>query len=311
MGKACLHLPIDGELAEPHFKRMIIRIIGFINMIFCVLLFSQRARKIIKGHCPDKKMSSIGKYRRNLIDFDDTLALSIISSIIGMWPILWLLEYNIYFKQTQYTLSPKDVFTVESLFDLFYSEGFISILTFALSLRDVPVTKEAPRQTIFYVRSPKGLEPRRPPPPPASRPFPPPPPPPSPLPPLKITTRHPPVTKMPDRIILVQESLDDEIQPEVSQTSKHHPVTRIPDRIILVQESLEDEIHPEVSQTSKHHPVTRIPDRGILVQDSMDEIPPEVSQKEHGRAHQEVSQKRNITVHHKATEERNVIVHGK
>ena len=216
MGKACLHLPIGGELAEPHFKRMIIRIIGPLNMLVCVLWFSRRARKIMKGHCPDKKMSSIGRYRRSLIAFDETVALSIFSSIIGMWPGLWLLEYNIYFKQTQYMLSPQDVFTVESLLDLFYTEGSISVFTFALSLRDIPVSKESPRRTRFYVRSPKSLEPRRPPPPSPPPPLPPPPPPPSPLPPLKTASRHPPVTRIPDRIILVQESLDD-IHPEVDQ----------------------------------------------------------------------------------------------
>ena len=171
-------------------------------------------------------------------------------------------------------LSPQDVFSVESILDLFFTEGTITVCTFALSLRDIPVTKEAPRRTVFYVRSPGSLEPRRPPPPPPSLPhLPPPPPPPSPLPPLRIAPKHPPVTKIPDRIILVQESLDD-MDPEVF----HPPVTKIPDRIILVQESLDD-IHPEVSQEQ--------PGR----------VHPEVSQERHERDHQEDRIERNVIVH--------------
>ena len=90
MGKACLHIPLGGEIAEQHFKRIAIRLIGPFNTTICALMFSQRAHKIMKRHCPDKKMSSIGKYRRNLLAFDDTVALAIISSLIAMWPGLRL-----------------------------------------------------------------------------------------------------------------------------------------------------------------------------------------------------------------------------
>ena len=170
---------------------------GPFTCIWVTTLTYWRTHRFLKGHCPAKKMSSIGKYRRNMISFNESVTVAVISSLNCSAPILAICESIIHFKNEEETLSAMDVFRVESIIDLVFIEGCLVFLTLALSLRDMPVYKEAPRQSCFYVYRPRDLEPRRPPPPP-------PPSPPVTGPPPPTQELEGPVMRLP-RIILVKE----------------------------------------------------------------------------------------------------------
>ena len=159
----CLHLPFVADTTEPLpfaeelFKRMAIQISGpFLQVVFTMYL-SEKAKRFMKKHCPHKKMSSIGRYKRNLMSHVETSMMAIIWNLLGIW------ETFVHFQLRIFNISPDTAFKVDTMLWLILGEGTIFLLTVVLSLRDIPTYEETPRRTKFYVHIPGDLEPRRPP----------------------------------------------------------------------------------------------------------------------------------------------------
>ena len=133
LGKICLHMDLLKEtggslpLKEELFKRKGMTIIFPFLQIFFVLYLTWKAKKFIKGHCPQKKMSSIGRYKRNLMSHME-------STIMGLyWNLLALFETHNHIQWSINQLRPDLVFKVESILWIIFSEGSVIIFTFFLS----------------------------------------------------------------------------------------------------------------------------------------------------------------------------------
>ena len=95
--------------------------------IFFVLYLTWKAKKFIRGHCPQKKMSSIGRYKRNLMNQRE-------STIMGVyWNLLALFETHNHIQLSINQLRPDLAFMVESILWIIFSEGSVILFTFFLS----------------------------------------------------------------------------------------------------------------------------------------------------------------------------------
>ena len=123
-----------------------------IEMVFMKYL-AWRVNRFLRGHCPNGKMSCIGKYPRNLINFKQT------TYWLLCWQVNLLLDIPFQsFLEADQTLSKQSKFYIWTAKGVFLNECFIFV---ALTIK-VPDSKTRfvqPGQ--FYVRSPI-LEPRRP-----------------------------------------------------------------------------------------------------------------------------------------------------
>ena len=108
--------------------------------------------------CPGEKMSCIGRYKRNVLSYRETCALSIAWSFNAMlYPVLTgiLKKLNI---------SPRAVFMIDTFYYVFTYQFITLLIVVILSKRDFPVHSQPHKISHFYVHSPpRLLEPRRPP----------------------------------------------------------------------------------------------------------------------------------------------------
>ena len=157
-GKVCLMYPInDGPTAQkPNKREGTFLIWGFIAIIY-VFYLASRCNRLIKAMCPGKKMSCIGRYKRNVLSYRETCALSIAWSFNSMLsPVITGLLKNLYF-------SPRAVIMIDTFYYEFTYQVVTLIIVFILSKRDLPVHSKPPKISQFYVHTPpKLLEPRRP-----------------------------------------------------------------------------------------------------------------------------------------------------
>ena len=147
----CLDAMPDGENRKLS-KFLQHALFGFkmIVLAFYVVKISHRVKTYVDGQCPRQKLSSIGKYRRNVIGLWETLFIILILHCLG---------FGILFFRGKY-LDKSNAFLVnlvcESLMYLFY----IGLFLFA-SRKDVPTRKEAARHVTFNNSKVKVLQPRR------------------------------------------------------------------------------------------------------------------------------------------------------
>ena len=127
----------------------------FLQVVFTIYLYL-KAKKFTKGHCPHKKMSSIGKYKRNLMSHGETTMMAIMWNLMGVW------ETSNHYQYKNSEISPGTAFQAENLLWLIFGEGTIFLFTIGLSLRDIPTIQQIPRRTKFYLHKPNALEPRQP-----------------------------------------------------------------------------------------------------------------------------------------------------
>ena len=177
-GKICLLIPLNNEPREKedvYVVNALFFTFGF-NALMYVFYMRARINRFIKGISPGSKMSCIGMYRRNLLDFKETLALSI------AWAVNAML-YGVITKILEdFKISPKHAFFIDNFIYLFVFEVITLIIFFHLSYRDIPVNTKPPKISQFYVHCSETLEPRRPPVPKL------------PQPPLTPLTSQPPIT---------------------------------------------------------------------------------------------------------------------
>ena len=132
---------------------MFIMKFGLVVQLVYTLRFVKRIRKYVLGQCPGKKVSSIGKYRRNVVNLGCEFWCSVLGSCFPG------LDYAV--RKISMNQTPEFVFLVNFVLldGAFYL--FFVTLFFALSRDYIPSKELIPDKCFFYVSWPKHLEPRR------------------------------------------------------------------------------------------------------------------------------------------------------
>ena len=129
---------------------------GNVIQIFYVWYHYRKVHKLVHGLCPNNKMSCIGKYKRNVLDYQNTAILSIMSSLFHVISIVNKELFSIF------KISPAVLFSVDSISDSLFYNVLPFCLTLVLINSDLPSSREVTRPTQFYVRRPEVLVPRLP-----------------------------------------------------------------------------------------------------------------------------------------------------
>ena len=136
-------------------KDFVLPIILHSIVIIYSLIFFVRIRRHLSLVCPSGKMSCIGKYKRNVINLTTTTA------IILYWTVLPISFKAMFAAFKAFSVTPKYVFLVHTLFNNSSVEIFYIFCCMFLSRHKLPSRQETPRKTQFYLRKPH-LEPRMP-----------------------------------------------------------------------------------------------------------------------------------------------------
>ena len=105
-GKKCLLLPLASR--EEQAKARLMVVCGSALQIFFVWYHYRKVKILIHGLCPSKKMSCIGKYKRNVLDYQNTAILSLISSLYLLLSIINGELFSIF------EITPRFVFNIDS-----------------------------------------------------------------------------------------------------------------------------------------------------------------------------------------------------
>lgn len=153
--RICTFVPLDAEKSEDVLKRNGIQMAGSFVKTFWILYQSHKVHKFLKGICPNKKMSCIGKYQRNAVDLRITALVSI------TWNMIAVMDVAIIFISIKFDLSPKTVSIIDSIIFVFVMEAGLSSFTLVLARRGLPPPSPAPASKLPDP-PPRVLEPRRP-----------------------------------------------------------------------------------------------------------------------------------------------------
>ena len=131
---------------QPQFEMLI--------MAFYMVRFFHRVKKYISGQCPGGKISSIGKYQRNVIELNTTYIIALI-----LHCFTFLIKF---LRQLTQNLDQSNAFLVNFIF----LDSFIYLLSCCIFLyvrrQDIPDRKDATDNVEFYVTKVQVLQPRRP-----------------------------------------------------------------------------------------------------------------------------------------------------
>ena len=131
---------------QPQFEMLI--------MAFYMVRFFHRVKKYISGKCPGGKISSIGKYQRNVIELNTTYIIALI-----LHCFTFLIKF---LRQLTQNLDQSNAFLVNFIF----LDSFIYLLSCCIFLyvrrQDIPDRKDATNNVEFYVTNVQVLQPRRP-----------------------------------------------------------------------------------------------------------------------------------------------------
>ena len=154
-GRICIMVTnISGteDKEEDSLQMFIIKFSSVVQLVY-TLRFVRRIRKYVLGQCPRNILSSIGRYRRNIVN----LRLEFWCSVLGScFPGLDYAVRRISMNQTPAFAFFVNFVLLDGLLYLF----FVS-LSFALSRYDIPSKGVIQEKYFFYVSRPQHLEPRR------------------------------------------------------------------------------------------------------------------------------------------------------
>ena len=154
-GRICIMVTnISGteDKEEDSLQMFIIKFSSVVQLVY-TLRFVRRIRKYVLGQCPRNILSSIGRYRRNIVN----LRLEFWCSVLGScFPGLDYAVRRISMNQTPAFAFFVNFVLLDGLLYLF----FVS-LSFALSRYDIPSKGVIQENYFFYVSRPQHLEPRR------------------------------------------------------------------------------------------------------------------------------------------------------
>ena len=151
-GRICIMVTNIGEDKEDTLQIFIMKF-GLVVQLVYTLRFVKRIRKYVQGQCPRNILSSIGRYRRNVVD----LRLEFWCSVLGScFPGIDYAVRKISMNQTPAVAFFVNFVLLDGLLYLFFVSFF-----FALSRCEIPSRKVVLKNYSFYVSRPQQLEPRR------------------------------------------------------------------------------------------------------------------------------------------------------
>ena len=142
----------DVEEKEDSLQMYIMKF-GLVVQFLYTLSFVKRIRKYVFGQCPGNNFSSIGRYRRNIVNLRWEFWCSVLGSCFPG------VDYVV--RKISMSQNPTFAFIVN--FVLLDSVLYLFFVIFFLSVRrePIPSKEEAPKKCSFYVSKPRYLEPRR------------------------------------------------------------------------------------------------------------------------------------------------------
>ena len=145
----------DHQKDQSNFEMQKLVLIWIVFVLLEIIFFKYmewRVTRFLRGHCPNQRMSCIGKYKRNVINFKQTAYLMLI------WQVNLLLDFPFQtFLEKEETLSRESKFLIWVAKGIFLNEGFIF---FQLAIKVDNSKTKLVQPGHFYVRPPT-LEPRR------------------------------------------------------------------------------------------------------------------------------------------------------
>ena len=155
-GQICLLKPFGRETGKEILKRNGVALAAGFIMVFFVFYFYWKSKGILKTYCPHNKMSCIGRYKRNVINYRETTAMTLTFSILGIFDVLLVILYK------NMNLTSWNVYLLDFVIWVLLFELISLALTLIIWSKEIPSYITPPKSTQFYVRSPLVLTPRRP-----------------------------------------------------------------------------------------------------------------------------------------------------
>jgi hypothetical protein len=153
----CLLGSLDDKTGSDRPKIIGVILVSCLNQTFFVLYFSWKTKRLLKTFGPNKKLTCIGKYRRNAINYMESAVLSV------AWNIFNILDVSLVAVCKYFNLGRNIVFFVDRFMWVVLLEIFTIFIICKISCREMPCHSEPPKPSQFYVHSPLVLVPRRPP----------------------------------------------------------------------------------------------------------------------------------------------------
>ena len=142
-GKVCLQIQL--EHTEDILKKNGIGIFTFFSATFIMFYFKSKVNRYIKGVCPNQKMSCIGKYKRNFLNYNQDMMHAF------AWQTISVLDICVLPLYSNYNLSPTLVSYVDVLTLVLIKEIWLLLTSLVWANREIPVSNEVPRRIKFYV----------------------------------------------------------------------------------------------------------------------------------------------------------------
>ena len=127
---------------------------GMVIMVFYIIRNVLKVKSFVYGQCPSGKLSSIGKFQRNVIGLRATCIFALILHSFTF--------ANKFMRELTQNLDKSTAFFVNFVI----IDGFVYLFPFCIFLfsrdQDIPTRKDAAQNVRFYVSKVETLEPRRP-----------------------------------------------------------------------------------------------------------------------------------------------------
>ena len=145
------------EVEEEHWKERLVAFTFPSLAQFFFWYYGRKVKKYLKEVCPGNRMSFIGKYKRNLINFKETSRYVKSTFLYVMFDGIVIMVF------VNYEISPSNRAFIYHVTRLGFFHIYLHIiLPSCIQIPTEPVETTVPRITKFYVRKPAVLEPRRP-----------------------------------------------------------------------------------------------------------------------------------------------------
>ena len=138
-------------------ERRLVAVSFYCLDLFVLVYFSSRVNKFLRGLCPNGRMSCIGNYKRNVLDFVQTFYLVLVGVLFSIFKIVTILVI----VDNSFHLPKKTTFWIWNLVEIVCNEGFYFFtIPFLIVVRPSYQARNKPASQ-FYVRRPI-VEPWRP-----------------------------------------------------------------------------------------------------------------------------------------------------
>ena len=101
-------------------ERKLVAVSFYCLDLFVLVYFSSRVNKFLRGLCPNGRMSCIGNYKRNVLDFVQTFYLVLVGVLFSIFKIVTILVI----EDNSFYFSKKTTFWIWNLVEVVCNEGF-------------------------------------------------------------------------------------------------------------------------------------------------------------------------------------------